>query len=180
METKRMMEELDATPMTSVSRGDVMEGAQSVAPLVLFPSEAWFQHLADLMNANRARQEQLGYVDCVAGFRILDGPGGHPHTFEVTFEEFAAVEVREADAGDARADFVLEATLATWREMIENIAAGHGRPDLTHTLNYLSHPGTPLRLVSDDPLKADLYFRYNQSLQEFVNASAALQTRFPL
>ena len=72
----------------------------------------------------------------------------------------------------------LEATLATWREMIENIAAGGGRPDLTHTLNYLSHPGTPIRLVADDPLKADLYFRYNQSLQEFVNASASFPTRF--
>ena len=132
------------------------------------------------MNANRARQEQLGYVDCVAGFRVLDAPDGEPRTFEVTFEEFSALEVREADAADARADFVLEATLATWREMIENIAAGHGRPDLTHTLNHLSHRGTPLRLVSDDTLKADLYFRYNQSLQEFVNASAALETQFPL
>lgn len=175
-----MMEELDATPMTSVSRGDLMEGIQPAAPLVLFPSEAWFQHLADLMNANRARQEQLGFMDCVAGFRVLDGPDGEPLTFEITFEEFSAVEVHEADAAQPRADFVLEATLATWREMIESIAAGHGRPDLAHTLNYLSHPGTPLRLVSDDPLKADLYFRYNQSLQEFVNASAALETRFPL
>jgi hypothetical protein len=35
-----------------------------------------------------------------------------------------------------------------------------------------------MRLVADDPLQADLYFRYNQSLQEFVNASAAFPTRF--
>mgnify|MGYP003353219820 FL=1 len=141
-----------------------------------FPSAAWFQRLADLMNANRTRQEQLGYVDCIAGFRVLAGHAARD--FEVTFEEFEAIAVREADPAASTADFVLEATLATWREMIENIAAGGGRPDLTHTLNYLSHPGTPIRLVADDPLKADLYFRYNQSLQEFVNASASFPTRF--
>jgi len=143
---------------------------------VPFPSTSWFEHLADLMNANRARQVQLGYVDCVAGFRVIGGAA--PRTFEVTFEEFSATNVREARPAMSRADFVLEAPLATWREMIENIAAGRGRPDLTHTLNYLSHPGTPIHLLSDDPLKADLYFRYNQSLQEFVNASAAFVSEF--
>lgn len=178
METKQMMDELDPTSMLSVSGGDHALAPAGPAASVLFPAEAWFQRLADLMNANRARQEQLGYVDCVAGFRVL-GEGEAPvRTFEVTFEEFEATDVREADPAGPRADFTLEATLATWREMIENIAAGRGRPDLTHTLNYLSHCGTPLRLAADDPLKADLYFRYNQSLQEFVNASATFHTVF--
>ena len=49
-------------------------------------------------------------------------------------------------------------------------------PALTQTLNYLSHMGTPLALVAADPLKSDLYYRYNQSLQEFVNASHAFHT----
>lgn len=160
------------TPQTNISG----IAALRTAP-VPFPSVQWFETLAECMNANRARQEQLGYVDCVAGFRVTGI--GAARTFEVTFEEFSATDVREAPASGSRADFVLEASMATWREMIENIAAGRGRPDLTHTLNYLSHPGTPLRLVSDDPLKADLYFRYNQSLQEFVNASASFTTSFP-
>ena len=96
------------------------------------------------------------------------------------FEEFEAVDVREASAADAeRVDFVLEAPLAVWREMIENIAEHDGQPDLTHTLNYLSHPGTPIVLRSDDPIRRDMYFRFNQSLQEFVNASAAFTTTFP-
>lgn len=146
---------------------------------IAFPSLDWFRRLAGLMNASRARQEQLGYVDCVAGFRVLDGPGGRPWTAEVTFEEFAATDVREAspEASD-RADFVLEATLATWRAMVESIAAGDGRPALDQTLNHLSHMGEPLRLVAGDPLRRDLYFRYNQSLQEFVNASATFPTVF--
>jgi hypothetical protein len=144
-----------------------------------FPSLAWFANLARLMNANRARQEQLGYVDCVAGFRVTDAPQGSPGTFEVTFEEFEAVDVRVADSTEPdRADFVLAADLATWREMIENIAAGKGRPDLDHTLNRLSHIGTPIAVVQDDPLRRDMYFRFNQSLQEFVNASANFPTTF--
>lgn len=148
--------------------------ARALAP-AHFPSLDWFQHLADLMNANRARQEQLGYVDCVAGFRVTDA------NFEVqiTFDEFEVTDVRVPDEGDEdRADFVLAASGATWREMIENIAAGNGRPDLEHTLNRLSHMGTPISVEQDDQLRKDMYFRFNQSFQEFFNASARFQTTF--
>jgi hypothetical protein len=145
-----------------------------------FPSLEWFQALADRMNANRARQEQLGYVDCVAEFKVLDGDGrGGPVAFQVTFEEFAAVDVRKVKPADEeRADFALDATLATWRAMIESIARGNGRPDLEQTLNRLSHMGTPVVLRATDPLRKDMYFRFNQSLQEFVNASASFRTVF--
>lgn len=158
--------------------------AQEVAAaedLLAFPSRAWFQRLADLMNANRARQEQLGYVDCVAQFTILDGaPGGGALAYRVTFEEFAATAVREhSGSGIDGADFALEGRLATWREMIESIHAGHGRPDLDHTLNRLSHMGAPLRLRAGDAVHADYYFRFNQSLQEFMNASAKFRTSYP-
>ena len=154
--------------------------ASGAAP-VLFPSVAWFECLADLMNQNRARQEQLGYVDCVVQFTVVDGsPVGTAWSAQVTFEEFAAIDVREASHEDAgRADFTIEATLATWREMIESIAQGRGRPDLEHTLNRLSNMDTPIRVRSGDPLRRDLYFRYNQSLQEFVNASGRFATVFP-
>jgi hypothetical protein len=145
---------------------------------VPFPSVAWFQRLADLMNANRARQEQLGYVDCVAEFAVTDADAAAARV-QVTFEEFAATDVRAADPAEpTRADFTIEAPLAVWRTMIESIAAGGGRPGLEQTLNRLSHLGTPMRVVSDDPLRRDLFFRYNQSLQEFVNASAAFPTLF--
>lgn len=147
---------------------------------VPFPSRAWFQQLADLMNANRARQQQLGYVDCVAQFTLTDGaPGGGPLAFRVYFEEFSALAVTEHATRELdEADFALEGSSATWREMIENIAANGGRPDLEHSLNRLSHMGTPLKLVAEDPVRADCYFRFNQSLQEFVNASATFTTRF--
>jgi hypothetical protein len=160
----------------------VTAGAAPAAPAaaepVRFPSLAWFELLAARMNANRPRQEQLGYVDCVVAFTVSDGgPGSTPWTALVTFEEFSATEVRQAASGET-GDFSIAAPLVVWREMIESIAHGRGRPDLDQTLNRLSHFGTPIAVTSDDPLKRDLYFRYNQSLQEFVNASAAFRTEF--
>jgi hypothetical protein len=161
-------------------RGVSTDVAEATSGSIAFPLVDWFQRLADLMNLNRARQEQLGYVDCVAQFTVLDGAGaGIPWRCQVTFEEFEATDVREATNADMeRADFSIEADLATWREMIDNIAAGNGRPDLEHTLNHLSHMGTPVQVVGPDPIRRDMYFRYNQSLQEFVNASASFATRY--
>ena len=147
---------------------------------IAFPSSEWFERLAQLMKVNRTLHEHLGYIDCVAQFTVLDGgPSGKQWSVQVTFEEFDATNVRGVRPGEvAPADFTLEASLSTWREMIEVVARGRGRPDLTHTLNYLSHPGTPIRVWADDPLRKDLFFRYNQSLQEFINASAAFRTIF--
>ncbi len=151
--------------------------AAGAADAIDFPSLAWFERLAAMMNDNRARQEKLGYVDCVAGFSVA---GTEALTVQVSFDEFEAVDVRVVDASEAsRADFTLEAELETWQAMIESIAAGNGRPALDQTLNRLSHTGTPLRLSSDDPLRRDMYFRFNQSLQEFFNASASFETSFP-
>lgn len=155
-----------------------MISAADAGGAVPFPSLAWFERLAAWMNDHRARQEQLGYVDCVAGFAVTDcARDPSPFTVLVTFEEFAASDVRLGDA--TAADFTLEGPLAAWRAMIESIEAGRGRPALDQTLNHLTHRGTPMRIVAGDPLKADLYFRYNQSLQEFVNAAATFATVFP-
>jgi len=146
---------------------------------VSFPSGDWFVRLGKEMRLNRARHEHLGDVDCVAQFTVLDGaPGGGAWSVQVTFEEFDVVDVRPA-ADLSRADFVLEGNLATWRSMIESIAQGDGGPDLAHTLNYLTLPNTPMRAWSDDPVRRDLFFRFNQSFQEFFNASAAFRTVFP-
>lgn len=153
------------------------EKRPTLAPAT-FPSLAWFEHLTELMNADRARQEQLGYVDCVAGFRVTDAAGAQLFEVEVTFEEFSATGLADVTGDVSTADFVLVATLDTWCGMIESIASGNGRPDLEHTLNRLSHMGTPMQLTGDDVLKTDLYFRYAQSLQEFFNASARFETRF--
>jgi len=145
-----------------------------------FPSLAWFQKLCERMNADRVRYEHLGYVDCIVEFAVRDARGpGRPLRVQVTFDEFSVTDVRDAGPADSeRADFTLEADAKAWREMIESIATGKGRPALDQTLNYLSHFDSPFRVSAADPLKRDLYFRYNQSLQEFVNASALGVTTF--
>lgn len=162
------MEATTATPTRA--------GRASRDESIPFPSLRWFERLGEEMHHDRTRHEHLGDVDCVAEFRILDA-GGRPRSIQVRFEEFDVVDVRDA-TDPLRADFVVEGSLATWREMIENIAAHGGRPDLHHTLNYLTLPATPMRVTSDCPVRRDLFFRFNQSLQEFVNASAAFHTEF--
>lgn len=145
-----------------------------------FPSVAWFERLGALMAEQRDRFRHLGTVDCVMGVSILGGgPGGGDWHGQVTFEEFNVGVVREVDEEEITgADFIVETDLDTWREMIENIAAHGGHADLEHTLNYLSLPGTPIRVWSDDPIRRDAFFRFNQTLQEFIENCATFPTRF--
>ena len=53
-----------------------------------------------------------------------------------------------------------------------------GKPDLEHSLNRLSLPGVPIRLWAEDPLDRDMFFRFNGSLQEYVNESYKIPTRY--
>jgi hypothetical protein len=143
-----------------------------------FPSVAWFRALADIVAGNRAQWEHLGTVDCVAQFAVTETPKG-TWRVQVTFDEFSILTIEEVGPEAAeRADFSLEGSLATWREMIENIRANNGRPDLTHTLNYLSLPGVPMCVVQEDPVRKDCFYRFIQSLQVFINGCGRLETRF--
>jgi hypothetical protein len=146
-----------------------------------FPSVAWFERLAQLMEQYRARHEHIGPVDCVAQFSVLDPEGeGHDRHFQVAFELYSVIDVREVGEDQiGRADFIMETDTQVWQEMIENIRDNGGRPDLEHSLNRLSLPGVPIRVWADDPLGRDMFFRFNQSFQEYVNASVHVPTRYP-
>lgn len=141
----------------------------------IFPSTTWFQELARRMEQDEAAYRALGSIDCTMVARI-DAPEG-PDLYEVAFEGFKARSVRRlARLDDAAPDhFVLEASLETWREMIENIRANAG-PDLTHTLNYLTFPDVPMHVSGPDQLEVDAFYRYNQSLQRFFNGAASVPT----
>ena len=64
-------------------------------------------------------------------------------------------------------------------EMVENIAQ-HGRADLHHTLNTLDldREDGLAHSVHGDQYREDLFFRYNQTLQYFFDASARVKTEF--
>ncbi len=52
-------------------------------------------------------------------------------------------------------------------------------PDLAEdSLDGLSHMGIPFKLAAEDPVRATACFRFNQSQQEFMDASAQFTTLF--
>lgn len=154
--------------------------AQQAQVTCAFPSPAWFTELGRLMERDHDGFARLGTIDCSMAVSIRDGAPDHtPWHVRIDFEELSVREVRLIDeAGLREVDFVIETDVATWLEMVANIAANDGRPDLAHTLNGLSLPGTPIRVWATDPLGKDMFFRYNQTLQRFVNNSVHIDS-FP-
>jgi hypothetical protein len=143
----------------------------------IFPSTEWFRALARRMEQDEVAYRELGSTDCTMVVRV-DAPDG-ALLYEIVFEAFRVRSVRQlARIEDAAPEhFVLEASAATWREMIENIR-GHGGPDLAHTLNYLTFPDDPMRVTGPDQLEVDAFYRYNESLQRFFNGATAVPTAY--
>ncbi|MCC6766258.1 MAG: hypothetical protein IT293_16480 [Deltaproteobacteria bacterium] len=143
----------------------------------LFPSTQWFEALARRMDQDEAGYRELGPLECTMVVQV-EAPAG-TQLYEVGFDGFKTSSVRKlANLKEATSEhFVLEASLETWREMIENIRANAG-PDLTHTLNYLTFPDDPMRVSGPDQLEVDAFYRYNQSLQRFFNGAAEVPTAF--
>lgn len=142
-----------------------------------FPSTEWFRSLAARMQEHEAGYRALGPVDCVMVVRV-DTPGG-AELYEIVFQVFGVKSVRRLDRLEDAAPrhFVLEASLDTWREMIENVRE-HGGADLEHTLNYLTFPDVPMRVDGPDQLEIDAFYRYNQNLQRFFDGAAEVKTTF--
>jgi hypothetical protein len=136
-----------------------------------FPSVEWFNAICGLVNGDPDFR-QLGTVDAVVGVKV------GAKIFELTFEAFECTNVREAGEDDLRdMDFWLEQPYDGWKEMLENIKK-NGHADLSHTLNTidLSMPEGFAR--SNDGYRRDAFYRFNQSLQDFFNASAKVETKF--
>ena len=146
-----------------------------------FPSTGWFQRLADAMDRKPEKYRRLGVIDLTLVLKI-DFPEGRSERYGLCFEGYRCTRVTRL-ADDApiagKHPVVLEGELAAWQDMVENIEQ-HGAADLTHTLNYLTLPDWPLRLVAasdEDQLDVDRFYRYNESLQEFFNEAAHVTAR---
>ncbi len=146
---------------------------------VLFTSLAWFEALVSVMRSNAARYEHLGYTDCVMQFIITDGNAGKPWSVRLTFDTYDVTEVALANpVREDISDFAFEAPLSVWTAMIENIARNHGKPDHEYTLNYLSMREPLFTVSAEDQLRRDYFFRYNQTMQQMMNDSHHIETRF--
>ena len=77
------------------------------------------------------------------------------------------------------ADFFLEMTVEQWQDLVTNTRENSGA-DLSHTLNTLdlTIEGGISDNATGDQLRADIFFRVNQSLQHFFDSSAKLETVF--
>lgn len=137
----------------------------------VFPSVEWFNAIKDMVNVDPAFR-QLGTVDTLIGAKVGN------KIYELTFEAFECANVREVAEKDLRdMDFWLEVPYETWKDMIENIKK-NGHADLSHTLNTIDL-NTPEGFArSHDGYRRDAFYRFNQSIQDFFNMSAKIDTQF--
>ena len=136
-----------------------------------FPSLEWFQALQELVN-NDEEFRRLGNVDAVMGVKVGE------RVYVITFEAFECTQVREGTEYDLiDADFFLEMTVEQWRDLVTNTRENNGA-DLSHTLNTLdlTIEGGISDNATGDQLRADVFFRVNQSIQHFFDSSARLNT----
>ena len=137
----------------------------------LFPSVEWFEAVREIINHDEAYR-RLGTCDIEMGVEVGD------RLFRLTFEAFECTNVEEIDRSlEDELDFVLAMPFDGWKEMLENIKQ-HGRADLNHTLNTLDLAAPDEFARSRDYYRRDLFYRFNQSFQNFFDASAKIDTQF--
>ena len=137
-----------------------------------FPSVEWFESVRQLVN-NDETFRKLGTCDARVGIKVGD------KLFQLDFEAFECTGVRrltkEAELDEC--DFYLEQTPEAWTEMIRSIKT-NGRANLQHTLNTIDLNLPEGFARSKDGYKRDLFYRFNQTFQDFFNASAKIDTTF--
>lgn len=138
---------------------------------IIFPSAEWFQEAADRLNASDSFQ-RLGSCDAVIGVQVDD------RCFSITFDAFAITEVAEVpcDApGDL--DFILLQPREAWQAMLKNIKE-HGAAETLFTLNSLDLQALEGLATGEDYTRRDLFYRYNQTFQDYFDISAEMETTF--
>ena len=139
----------------------------------VFPSVEWFDAVSEIYNADDSyRGAGGGACDALVGVKVGE------RLFLLVFEGFecsSASEIDEQQLEDT--DFYLDLDAEGWREMLANIGE-NGAADLHHTLNTLdltledglAHSAT------GDQYRQDMFFRFNQTFQNFFDASARIET----
>ena len=121
--------------------------------IATFPSVPWFDELRQRADepgcAERFRR--LGIVDTTFAVRVGD------LAYRLVFDGFGCAEVGTWD-GTEEVDFVLEASLDDWLDLLEH----HGQ-----SLNSLVLRDERFHLRGDDQLGIDKFYRYNPSLEAF-------------
>ena len=136
---------------------------------IAFPSLEWFEALREMVNDDPGYR-QFGTVDAQMGVKVAD------RVYIVAFDAFQCNSVRAGTEYDLiNVDFFLEMTPDAWRTMLDDIKANGGAGP-GQTLVSLDMLHEISNNATGDQLRADMFFRYNQSLQHFFDLSANLNT----
>ncbi|MEP7217097.1 MAG: hypothetical protein ABI782_12655 [Anaerolineaceae bacterium] len=140
---------------------------------VRFPSVAWFEALNALCNdQDLFRVKRDGACDALVGIKVGDS------VFELRFEMFRVASARAISVEDLHnVDFWLEQTPEAWEAMLKSTRE-LGRAEGNYTLNSLDLMAEDDFARSHDAERRDAFYRFNQTFQDYFDASAALDTVF--
>ncbi len=129
-------------------------------------STAYFGELKKLIDTEAEKFERLGFFDTTFGIRVLPDKDSDEQLHLLEFNTFSCDGIRQATHGalPKGVDFVLEAPLGIWKEMLSSVDK-RGRIDASHSINTLTHHDDPIRVASSDPLGHDKLFRFSESVQ---------------
>jgi hypothetical protein len=139
----------------------------------IFPSVEWFDAVRGAFNSDDANR--------TAGGGMADADVGMIFDDQIFLLKFAGYdcesvnEIQWSELDDA--DFYLEMHPDDWVEMVENIQQ-NGTADMDHTLNTLdmdSEDGLA-KSATGDQYRLDKFFRFNQTMQFFFDASSEVET----
>ena len=137
----------------------------------VFSSIEWFQEAADRLNRSDSFA-RLGTCDASMGVQVGDS------CFAIVFAAFAITSVDEIEcAAVDDLDFTLVQPPDAWRAMIENIKA-NGAAQSVYTLNSLDLQTEEEFAVGADYTRRDLFYRFNQTFQDYFDVSAEMETTF--
>jgi hypothetical protein len=138
-----------------------------------FPSVEWFQALADLAKEDE-RYRKYGRLNAVVVFKVGS------KMIEVTYDVLDVHSIHEVNENALRdADFVVELSPEHWEQMLANIKEhGHATQDWTLNTLDLRFEDPIHKNLLDDGFKADMFFRYNPSLQRFFDNVSELEYSF--
>ena len=143
--------------------------------MAVFPSQEWFDEVRKVFNSNE-EYHGAGGGACETTFAVKVGGD----IFQLVMEGLECTSASRIDEDELKnMDFYLDMELDEWREMIVNIKENDGA-DLDWTLNTLDldRDERLAKSVTGDQYREDLFFRFNQTLQFFFDASARIETEF--
>ncbi len=133
----------------------------------------FFDQLAKLMSDDPNKYELLGDIDLDLAVVMQYGDGG-AFAVQLGFHGIECESVAAIGEGaEAAAECWLEGTVEDWQSMFANIV-DNGQATGKWTLNSLTMMGDQIALKASDPMGWDKFHRFNQTLQDFVDASTSI------